>query len=744
MNKYLLALIMATLLTPAIIHASYVATVIINQQSQQSLLFSVSQVEPITVPSGSSGVVTFQVPITYAGPYYLGGVAITFNACGGATVVSQNPINIGWIAPGQTINLDFEVNTSIPMNCGGSILISWSGLYKYNASSQSYYEAEGSGSTSISITEYAIGSPLLSASINSTQLPLLANTPIQVTLKNNGSGPIYNLLVTAQASGAFINGSFSDSMYYKELEPGKAASFLLWVKPTTSQASLTISASGINAFNQPYSASYQQYLTVTPPPPSLQSLVNLSINSTEIVQGRSNAVTLLVAAIGHSLSSFQLVINPINMYVNGSSFPITINVGELNETEIHLLLVPLSQGAELSVSYSGINAAGQQVTGTGNTVFTVIPEPMALSISLSPSAAYSGNPTSFKLSVMDNSSLILNNVTITILSSTPLINSTYPPRFTINKMMPGQVQYINLSLIPNAATQFTVQYSYVVGNNVVSGSLSVAPLVKQPPQLVIWASNGTLSGGDEHVVINIYNPSSLSIRNTVLSINQYAGLTIMGPTTYEVGSIEPNQAINISIPVLVPVTSQSASISYSLTYETSAGPASMQGNLAFSIASPSQVVISSVIISPNPPGAGSPLTLSLTFINTGFNTVYNVNASVSSDMIPISQQSTFYGELSPQTPTAGAFTFQANKPGRYFINLTITYMDGYGKQHEVSKYITVYVTNYTAVTSGSTTSRGFGFRGNGGFGASAIIAVIVSISVVIALLVMINRKTVKK
>ncbi|MFP3044220.1 MAG: hypothetical protein RXR03_01310 [Thermocladium sp.] len=742
MNKYLLALIAVMLLTPVVIHASYVATVVINQQNQQSLLFSVSQVEPITVPSGNNGVVTFQVPITYAGPYYLGGVAITFNACGGATVVSQNPINIGWISPGQTIDLDFEVNTSIPMNCGGSILISWSGLYKYNASSQSYYEAEGSGSASISITEYAIGSPLLSASINSTQLPLLANTPIRVTLKNNGSGPIYDLLVTTQASGAFINGSFSDSIYYKELEPGKAASFLLWVKPTTGQASITIIASGINAFNQPYSTSYQQYLTVTPLPPSLQSLVNLSINSTEIIQGRSNAVTLLVTAVGHPLNDFQLTINPLNMYVNGSSLPLIINIGKLNERVIHLSLMPLSQDAELSISYSGVNAAGQQVTGTGNTIFTVIQEPTALSVSLSPSTVYAGNPTSFKLSVTDNSSLILNNVTVTVISSTPLINSTYPPILTINKMMPGQVRYINLSLIPSAATQFSVQYSYVVGSSVVSGSLSMAPLVKQPPQLVIWTNNGTLGDGDNHMVINIYNPSNLHIRNVALSINQYVGLTIMGPTTYEVGSIGPNQVINVSIPVLVPVTSQSASISYSLTYETSAGPGSIQGNLAFSVVSPSQVVISSIIISPNPPGAGSPLTLSLTFINTGFNAIYNVNASVSSDMTPISQQSTFYGELSPQTPTAGAFTFQANKPGRYFINLTITYMDGYGKQHEVSKYITVYVTNYTAIMGSSPTkSRGSGF--GGGFGAAAIGIAILIIAVMV-LLIMVNRRAVKR
>jgi len=742
MNKYLLALIAAMLLTPIVIHASYVATVIINQQNQQSLIFSVSQVEPITVPSGNNGVVTFQVPITYAGPYYLGGAAITFNACGGAAVVSQNPINIGWISPGQTIDLDFEVNTSIPMNCGGSILISWSGLYKYNASSQSYYEAEGSGSASISITEYAIGSPLLSASINSTQLPLLANTPIRVTLKNNGSGPIYDLLVTTQASGAFINGSFSDSIYYKELEPGKAASFLLWVKPTTGQASITIIASGINAFNQPYSTSYQQYLTVTPLPPSLQSLVNLSINSTEIIQGRSNAVTLLVTAVGHPLNDFQLTINPLNMYVNGSSLPLIINIGKLNERVIHLSLMPLSQDAELSISYSGVNAAGQQVTGTGNTIFTVIQEPTALSVSLSPSTVYAGNPTSFKLSVTDNSSLILNNVTVTVISSTPLINSTYPPILTINKMMPGQVRYINLSLIPSAATQFSVQYSYVVGSSVVSGSLSMAPLVKQPPQLVIWTNNGTLGDGDNHMVINIYNPSNLHIRNVALSINQYVGLTIMGPTTYEVGSIGPNQVINVSIPVLVPVTSQSASISYSLTYETSAGPGSIQGNLAFSVVSPSQVVISSIIISPNPPGAGSPLTLSLTFINTGFNAIYNVNASVSSDMTPISQQSTFYGELSPQTPTAGAFTFQANKPGRYFINLTITYMDGYGKQHEVSKYITVYVTNYTAIMGSSPTkSRGFGF--GGGFGAAAIGIAILIIAVMV-LLIMVNRRAVKR
>lgn len=88
--KYVLAIILAIAASPLVIHASYVATVIINQQSQESLLFSVSQVQPVTMPSGSSGVVTFQIPLTYAGPYYLGGVSVGLSTCSGS-VVSQNP-----------------------------------------------------------------------------------------------------------------------------------------------------------------------------------------------------------------------------------------------------------------------------------------------------------------------------------------------------------------------------------------------------------------------------------------------------------------------------------------------------------------------------------------------------------------------------------------------------------------------------------------------------------------------------
>ncbi len=107
--------------------------------------------------------------------------------------VPKPPINMGWLSPpGQTVDLEFQVNSSVPLNCVGSISISWTGLFKFNSSSQSYVQEGGSGSTSIKISEYAQGAPLLSVSINSTQMPLLVNTPpVEIVVKNNGSGPPY-------------------------------------------------------------------------------------------------------------------------------------------------------------------------------------------------------------------------------------------------------------------------------------------------------------------------------------------------------------------------------------------------------------------------------------------------------------------------------------------------------------------------------------------------------------------------
>ncbi|GGP19870.1 hypothetical protein GCM10007981_05300 [Thermocladium modestius] len=741
--KYVLAIILAIAASPLVIHASYVATVIINQQSQESLLFSVSQVQPVTMPSGSSGVVTFQIPLTYAGPYYLGGVSVGLSTCSGS-VVSQNPINMGWLSPGQTVDLEFQVNSSVPLNCVGSISISWTGLFKFNSSSQSYVQEGGSGSTSIKISEYAQGAPLLSVSINSTQMPLLVNTPVEIVVKNNGSGPIYNLLVQTQASGAFINGSFSGSIYRADLPSGGSLSFMELVSPTSSQAEISVTISGVNAAGQPYSSSYQQALTITPLPSNLQSTVSLGVNETELVLGENSPVSLAVAEAGGAMRDFELMITPINMYVNGSSLPVVVNIGNLSGSAfIHLMLTPISSNAELSISYSGVNVAGQTVTGTGTAAFIVRQQPLAISASLIPSIAYAGNPTRFDLIITNNSTLPISNVTITVASSIPLINSTYPPKLVIGKMAPGESDDVVLTAVPIQGAQFTVQYSYVQGSNYVQGTLSLSPLVKQPQAPLVWVGNNTLGIGDNKIVITVENPSPIPISDVVLTIDQYSGFTLIGPTAYELGYLGPGQSATADIPILVPVSSTSAGLSYSLSYVTGNGQSAEQGSLTFSVISPSNVVISSVVISPTPPGIDSPITLSLTFINTGIDSIYDVNASVKSDMAYISQPSTFYGEISPQTPTAGAFTFQTSKPGVHFINLTITYMDQYGHEMSVSKYIRVYVTNSTysiaSTATGSRRSFGGGGGGFGGFGAAAVVTAVAAIIVVSTLLVIRRR-----
>ncbi len=742
-HKYMLAVILAIAASPLVMHASYVATVIINQQSQESLLFSVSQVQPVTMPSGSSGVITFQIPLTYAGPYYLGGVSVGLSTCSGS-VVSQNPINMGWLSPGQTVDLEFQVNSSIPLNCVGSISISWTGLYKFNSSSQSYVQKGGSGSASIKISEYAQGAPLLSASMNSTQMPLLVSTPVEIVVRNNGSGPIYNLLVQTQASGAFINGSFSDSIYRADLPPGASLSFIELVSPTSSQAGITVTTSGVNAAGQPYSYSYQQALTITPLPPNLQSTVSLEVNETELVLGEGSPVSLVVAEAGGALRNFEVSIAPINMYVNGSSLPVTVNIGNLSGSAlIHLVLTPLSPNAELSISYSGINVAGQAVTGAGTAAFIVRQQPLAISASLTPSIAYAGSQTRFDLVITNNSTLPVSNVTITIVSSIPLINSTYPPKLVIGKMAPGESYGLALITVPVQGAQFTVQYSYVQGGNYVEGTLSLSPLVKQPQAPLVWVGNNTLGIGNNNIVITVENPSPVPISDVVLTINQYSGFTLIGPTAYKLGYLGPGQSVTADIPILVPVSSASADLSYSLSYVTGNGQSLEQGSLTFSVVTPSNVVISSIVISPTPPGIDSPITLSLTFINTGIGPIYNVNASVKSDMAYVSQPSTFYGEISPQTPTAGAFTFQASKPGVHFINLTITYMDQYGHEMSVSRYIRVYVTNSTLGIASTTTTGGrrqFGGGGGfGGFSAAAVVIVVAAIIVVSTLFVIRRR-----
>ncbi|WP_243674677.1 hypothetical protein [Vulcanisaeta distributa] len=155
-NRYTLVIITAliTLLTliPPLAQA--------QQYSNTAPPFSIVSISSTPSPT-ITGVSKVSITLIYTGGYYLYNTEFSLTPCSGA-VVSQNPVFIGWLNPGQEVTVTYLINSTLPINCQSTLTISWGGAeYETSPRAQvtTYIEVAGSGSMNINFPLVIYGSP---------------------------------------------------------------------------------------------------------------------------------------------------------------------------------------------------------------------------------------------------------------------------------------------------------------------------------------------------------------------------------------------------------------------------------------------------------------------------------------------------------------------------------------------------------------------------------------------------------
>lgn len=119
-NRYILVITMAVLTLLALIPLAQA-----QQYSNTAPPFSIVSISSTPSPT-ITGISKVSITLIYTGGYYLYNTEFSLTPCSGA-VVSQNPVFIGWLNPGQEVTVTYLINSTLPINCQSTLTISWGG-----------------------------------------------------------------------------------------------------------------------------------------------------------------------------------------------------------------------------------------------------------------------------------------------------------------------------------------------------------------------------------------------------------------------------------------------------------------------------------------------------------------------------------------------------------------------------------------------------------------------------------------
>jgi len=320
---------------------------------------------------------------------------------------------------------------------------------------------------------------------------------------------------------------------------------------------------------------------------------------------------------------------------------------------------------------------------------------------------------------------------------------------SIGTLNPGSTYTITAYLVPTMSSGFvtvTINYNGIdqLGNTV-SGSytesLSVVPA--SPSQVIIYPINSSLNVGIGKLVLGIRNVNPVPIYNVTFVITSANGLVLAGNTAHDIARISPGSTYYLEIPIAVPITSSSASVTYTLSYQYVNGyPESTGGTLALGVSSAPSIMVTGYTVAPSILTVGSTASVSITFVNTGPVPAYNLNITAipGPGLTIVSRPSTYLGTLSPQQLSAAAFTFTVTRPMNTTVTFLITYTDQFGQAHSIYYTVPVeVVTNATQPTAPSTSVSSSYYHYQGYATLIMVSMAVVAVVVIIVIVLLVRR-----
>ncbi|BDR92424.1 COG1361 S-layer family protein [Vulcanisaeta souniana] len=435
-----------------------------QQYSNTAPPFSIVSVSSVPSPT-ITGVSRITITLIYTGGYYLYNTEFSLTPCSG-TVVSQNPVFIGWLNPGQEVTVTYLVNSTLPINCQSTLAISWGAEYETSARAQvtTYIEVAGSGSMNMNFPMVIYGSPIITAYTKTQYLVSNLVNPVGLVVSNNGSGPIYDLQVNVGVSGATLAAG-SNTVVIGTLNPGSNYTVALYVLPTSSgPVTINVGYTGLDQGGNTVSGSISISMNVIAVSSS-QVIVypvnsSLSIGSGELIIGIRNVNPVPIYNVTLVLTSTQ------GLSLAGNT---TYDIAEIPPGTIDYVYVPVavpisSSSASITYSLTYQYTGGYPGSVQGTMTVSVLNEPSILvtGYQVAPTPLTIGDTGSVSLNFVNTGPVSAYNLNITAIPGPgiKLVSQSSTYMGTLNSQQLSAVAFsFTVMRVMNTTITFQIQYT---------------------------------------------------------------------------------------------------------------------------------------------------------------------------------------------------------------------------------------------------------------------------------------------
>jgi len=373
----------------------------------------VFNVESISVAGGSGTTRTVTVALSYFGKYTLLGSSIALQPQCNASVLSEQPVQLGSWRPGTakvaTFNLD---GARAPAVCPVKLLITWEDSWD----DANGMNTQAGGSTSIDASITACWSEDLRVSLKPQMVYMNSINGVLLDVVNNGSSTLRKMSITVTGQGVTIlNASVPLTYQLQELPAGAHFTAPLSVVPQSSFPTVAVTLSYVDctgnakttAYSIPLYASQGQSILVVPSPSS-------------VLAGSRSNVTLNVINLGSvEASNLQVILS-----LQGSPLaidPVMANLGSLKPGETKSFTVrvdvPSTASASVPVTYQAVYytpGGGLTFTQGSFTLFILQRSSLSItSIEVVPQRAEVGANVVFALSIINDGTYPVYAVNVT-------------------------------------------------------------------------------------------------------------------------------------------------------------------------------------------------------------------------------------------------------------------------------------------------------------------------------------------
>lgn len=512
---------------------------------------------------------------------------------------------------------------------------------------------------------------------------------IELSLLNNDLGSIRNVMLSATSPQlVFVN--FSGTWYIGDLAPREVKTLYIkvFVSSTISTtAQLTISVSYTDAAGSSQTRSWVYWFFVSQSSPML----TLSIYPTTLFPGENN-VSINISNIGED-PVYNIVVSFNIQGALSENFDGKWFVGDLLPNESKRLVITLiTSQTQTTVSivatlnYLDVGGALRSETRSIGLIVspTNIPN---FKISIDPYIIVGGRVSKINISIVNIAPIRFDNVFVTISSAGGISFIGFDGRWLIGAIQPNETRSIALNVYTGPVNtrqiiglSISITYLNPYTNNILTDtctlSINVIPDISRQQIQIISSSNVLIAGSVNNISLRIINPNQYDVTGLVLTISppSSGNIILMSSDVYTIDDISPESFVEVSVPIYLPssVSSNTISLSVSATYFDGVAISTVSKNFVFLIAMPPNVVVTSYTVMPQTITPGGMFSVTLSLSNVGAGTAYNVSVSVRESRLytPIMGQQIFVGDMSKGASTTISFSFRASNELANLVNMT--------------------------------------------------------------------------